>query len=256
MNKDNDTTKTTDDEDIVAQLRELIRSEISETEKKLTDEFRRQRKLIYKPGVVIDMGKMTDRHWAYLFGFVLVLVILLVVVLQPDLTPQQFVIVRIILAAAVAGVAAMIPGFLQVKVGSWLKAGGAMAVFAIAFFYTPDLVEPIQKPNPTDPFEIVLSCLVDDKISTSSFTFPYSDIEKNADFSSFSGLVDQLPNQKCPQNESIAFRMIDEVKVFTNSSLKVTSGANMGIILMPQSVIDKIGDEHVAFTQIKSSIEN
>jgi uncharacterized protein YwlG (UPF0340 family) len=31
----------------------------------------------------------------------------------------------------------MIPGFLTVRVSTWLRAGGAIAVFAITYFYSP-----------------------------------------------------------------------------------------------------------------------
>ena len=34
-----------------------------------------------------------------------------------------------------AGVAAMIPGFISLSVSKWLRAGGALAVFAVVYFY-------------------------------------------------------------------------------------------------------------------------
>ena len=37
----------------------------------------------------------------------------------------------------VSGVAAVIPGFLTVNVSNWVKAGGAIAVFVIVYFFSP-----------------------------------------------------------------------------------------------------------------------
>jgi hypothetical protein len=54
---------------------------------------------------------------------------------------QQFEIVRIILALAAGGVAAMIPGLLNLELTAAanlaLRAGGALAVFVIVYFYSP-----------------------------------------------------------------------------------------------------------------------
>ncbi|MCP4702803.1 MAG: hypothetical protein GY862_38980, partial [Gammaproteobacteria bacterium] len=44
------------------------------------------------------------------------------------------------LALFAAGVAAFIPGILKVKVGNWLRASGAMAVFATVYFYSPAML--------------------------------------------------------------------------------------------------------------------
>ncbi len=49
----------------------------------------------------------------------------------------QYVVFRIVLALAAAGVAAFIPGFLSVILSGWLRAGGAMAVFVIVYFFSP-----------------------------------------------------------------------------------------------------------------------
>jgi hypothetical protein len=78
---------------------------------------------------------------AFVFGVVFVTALLALVIFIPNPTPPQFEVIRIILALAAGGVAAMIPGFLNLKLGLGsnlaLRAGGALAVFAIVYFYSP-----------------------------------------------------------------------------------------------------------------------
>lgn len=83
------------------------------------------------------MQKPTERHLAFAFGVVFVIVLLVLATLVPNPTPFQYTVFRIVLALAAGGVAAMIPGFLTVTVPNFLRAGGALAVFVIVYFYSP-----------------------------------------------------------------------------------------------------------------------
>src|SRR5437016_6337999 len=62
---------------------------------------------------------------------------LLVSIAIPNPTVTQQRTFNIILALAAAGVAAMIPGFLNIEVPSGIRAGGAIAVFVVVFFFNP-----------------------------------------------------------------------------------------------------------------------
>jgi hypothetical protein len=73
----------------------------------------------------------------FAFGVVFVVALLVLAIAFPEPTPFQYTVFRIVLALAVAGVAALIPGFVELNIAAWLKAGGAMAVFAIVYFYSP-----------------------------------------------------------------------------------------------------------------------
>jgi hypothetical protein len=91
--------------------------------------------------------------FAFIFGVVFVAALLAYAVFVPNPTIQQFEIVRIILALAAGGVAAMIPGFLNLQMAPsahlTLRAGGALAVFAIVYFYSPAHWEPSSASNVT-----------------------------------------------------------------------------------------------------------
>jgi hypothetical protein len=84
-----------------------------------------------------DMTKATERYLAFGFGVVFVIVLLLLAIKYPNPTPFQYTVFRIVLALAAGGVAAMIPGFLTIKVSTLIRGGGALAVFVVVYFYSP-----------------------------------------------------------------------------------------------------------------------
>jgi energy-coupling factor transporter transmembrane protein EcfT len=85
----------------------------------------------------VILHKQTQHWTAFLFGAVFVIVLLTVAIFFPNPTAFQYIIFRSVLSLAVAGVAAMIPGFIRISVSKWLRAGGALAVFAAVYFYNP-----------------------------------------------------------------------------------------------------------------------
>src|ERR1700685_3870916 len=82
-------------------------------------------------------SKSHERKAAFLFGTVFVAIFLVVALFLPKPSPFQYSFFRIILALAAAGVAAFIPGFINVSVKGSVRAGGALAVFVIVYFFNP-----------------------------------------------------------------------------------------------------------------------
>src|SRR5215831_11213420 len=83
-------------------------------------------------------------HWekiaAYMFGVLFVKTLLVLAIAFPQPTPFQYTVFRIVLALAGGGVAAVIPGFLAVSMdakGLVIRAGGALAVFLLLYFFNP-----------------------------------------------------------------------------------------------------------------------
>lgn len=83
------------------------------------------------------MTKKGERLAVFAFGVVFVVVMLVLAVAIPNPTGTQYETFKIVLALAAAGVAAFIPGFLEVTVPGWLRAGGALAVFVLVFTKSP-----------------------------------------------------------------------------------------------------------------------
>ena len=83
------------------------------------------------------MSKRTQQICAFVFGVCFVVVMLGIALLRPNPMPFQYLVFRSVLALAVAGVVAMIPGFLSVQLGSAIRAGGAVGAFIVVFFFSP-----------------------------------------------------------------------------------------------------------------------
>ena len=82
---------------------------------------------------------------AFAFGLAFIVALIVLAVKFPHPTPFQHNIFRSIFALAGAGIAAMLPGFLNVDLsgtGILIRAGGALAVFVVLFFFNPARLKP------------------------------------------------------------------------------------------------------------------
>ncbi len=89
---------------------------------------------------------------SFTFGVVFVIVLLVIAFVQPQPSSFQYSGFRTVLALAGGGAGAVFPGFIEVKLGNWLRAGGALAVFVVLYFWNPALLasdpDASKKPNP------------------------------------------------------------------------------------------------------------
>jgi hypothetical protein len=99
------------------------------------------------------MNKGQQRIAAFGFGIAFVGVMLAIAFVISNPTPFQYLVFRIVLALAAAGIAAMIPGFLHVSFPPVIQAGGGLAVFAIVFFYNPAALVPTTSHGTNKPLE-------------------------------------------------------------------------------------------------------
>jgi hypothetical protein len=78
---------------------------------------------------------------AFVFGVAFVVTLLIIAIRFPNPTPFQYKVFQTVLALAAAGVAAMVPGFIDINLKLseeiLIRAGGALAVFVIVFFLKP-----------------------------------------------------------------------------------------------------------------------
>jgi hypothetical protein len=77
----------------------------------------------------------------FAFGIAFVVVILVLAIFIPNPTPFQYLVFRVVLSLAAAGVGGVLSGFLTVVFGNtakpWLQAGGGLAVFAVVYLVNP-----------------------------------------------------------------------------------------------------------------------
>lgn len=70
-------------------------------------------------------------------GAVLIAVILLLVIFIPCPSATQYFVFRIVIALAAAGLVAVIPGALSINLTNGITASGAIAIFAVVYFFDP-----------------------------------------------------------------------------------------------------------------------
>jgi hypothetical protein len=88
-------------------------------------------------GIRMDMKKSSERKLAFFFGVGFLLMLMVITLFYPNPTTFQYTFWRIILALAGGGFTAFVPGFLTVEISTWIRAGGALATFAVIYFFEP-----------------------------------------------------------------------------------------------------------------------
>lgn len=78
------------------------------------------------------------------FGVIFIAIMLVFALKVPNPTPFAQWVFIVVVALAAAGVAAVIPGFLNIN-SPYVKAGGALAVFGIVFFLKPAIIGGVAK---------------------------------------------------------------------------------------------------------------
>lgn len=94
------------------------------------------------------MTKAHEKVAVFAFGVFFVIALLVLAIQFPEPTHFQYDVFKVVLALAAAGVAAMIPGFIEISVPNWLKAGGALAVFALVMYKNPAQLVSSPPPEP------------------------------------------------------------------------------------------------------------
>src|SRR5260370_25907772 len=90
-----------------------------------------------------------DKILAVGFGFFFAIILLLIAKFEREPTPLGILIYRVVLALVAAGIGAVIPGMIDVNVQPFVRAGGAIALFVIVFWFNPpNLVTSAPKPAP------------------------------------------------------------------------------------------------------------
>jgi len=84
---------------------------------------------------------------AYGFGVVFITTIIILAIAFPYPSQFQYTVFRIILALAVAGVAAVIPGIFHLQIRKELVAGGALTFFVVVYFFSPAHLTSRPRPN-------------------------------------------------------------------------------------------------------------
>ena len=85
----------------------------------------------------MTLDKSIERLAVYVFGVVFVSIMVVIAIAIPEPTEFQYTVFRIVLALAAAGIAAFLPGFIHVEISKYVRAGEAIGVFIVVYFFTP-----------------------------------------------------------------------------------------------------------------------
>lgn len=92
-----------------------------------------------------------NKNWEKLtsfgFGMVFIVVLLSIAFLVPNPTVTQWFVFRVLLALAAAGIGAIIPGLIVVKVSNIVRAIGAIALFVLVYWFNPPKLVVSDKPD-------------------------------------------------------------------------------------------------------------
>ena len=78
-----------------------------------------------------------DKYLAAIFGGAFAIIFLLIAIFDRDPPVHSVFIYRVLLSLTAAGLGAVIPGFIDVTVSNYVRAGGALALFVIVYFWNP-----------------------------------------------------------------------------------------------------------------------
>ena len=158
-----------------AAVQRLVREADANAAQEIRDEFMRLRlptrgfdtEETAKAGLLSGPGSSLWERIVATTGAVVVLAttLFLVVRNQPFADPSLVVFLRILLSLSIATLGAVIPGFLHVRLG-WgrvaIRAGGALALFVITYFFTPKVLPlhpraepPVSSAKPSEDIDIV-----------------------------------------------------------------------------------------------------
>jgi len=193
----------------------------------------------------VPLGQSAHRHLyvvlAFTFGVVFLGAILILSVIIPEPTPTQFIIFRTVLALAAAGIAAVVPGTLAVKLNNWLRAGGALAIFVVVYFYSPATLA-IKRPPTQNPHEQRPSLPKKDiteyfpQMFLDRFTASFSGIKRGGDNYDVVAKIDYLGTE----NDSIKIVILCEDTKTSSDNAGSATRTTVETYLIPFSSIPNI----------------
>jgi hypothetical protein len=105
-------------------------------------------------------------------------------------------------------------------------------------------------PAPTDSFRIYVISQNQGGLGVETYTCPYRDIP--ASLAGFRHVLSQLPQPVAETADVLILRWRDEQEV---GAATPTSAGNTAVVVLPRAVVAQFGDQHLAFTYLKSRIE-
>jgi len=181
-----------------------------------------------------------------LFAFAVCAFAILILLAKFDPNPSQtnWYIYLTLLALAAAGVAALLPGAINFEVSGSLKAGGALAVFALIFYLGSGKAAPVSSTftmsafltftnptNPPNPFDSDVYVFVNNKVAKADTTgshaalYPVEDQTRNSTIQVNRGAGGlRIDFGKLAPGDRIYVRVFSESKQWRSDDILVPEG--------------------------------
>ncbi len=149
-----------------------------------------------------DNEQPGNNNTLLLIGIIFLVVLITLSLLRPEWSAQNGMLFKTMLALAAAMVAALIPGFLHLNANEYVKASGALGVFAFIMLDPMKIIPQPPNPDPTDKFFSVVFNLKD----------PQGTIDFDGGILSFALLNEETSGRQQPilQNGIVKFDSISE----------------------------------------------
>ena len=189
-------------------------------------------------------------YLAYATGVAFVSVLLLLALYVNNPTLWQYTLFRTILSLAAAGIAAILPGDIEIRYKNLVRATGAMAVFFLVYRINPVSLAGIEPPLPTQSFQFKILSKQEEKAALNCFTLPFSDVTSVVNqgrlFQTIGQFAQNYANIKFDPAAYLTLRRSDETALTKDQD--VLAPRNDGLILIDKSLLAKPDNRHLLFT--------
>ena len=133
--------------------------------------------------------KKNEISYSIAIGCFFTTVVLILITIFPCPSSSQYLFFRIVISISIAGIAAAIPGFFRIQYKNIIRAGGALGVFVLVYFYNPKVINSTHKCD--EPLNVIFSLKKDPSLTI---------LPEYPKLNPLSKLILELPNGKTEIN--------------------------------------------------------
>jgi len=179
-------------------------------------------------------------------GVVFLIVILVVTYLTPFPTQFQSGAFWVILSLAAAACASVIPGFFEFKYQGIVKAGGAIGIFCLMYFYSPDIISKTSQGKETT---ISLYVVQEDSSAVQNLNPEFNPNSHELLATSVSKTINNYFGTNYPGSHYTYFRKTDGM---IYSDQVCSDLRNYQLLIIPNTIIAHFSDKRQAYLKFNA----
>ncbi|MEB0301563.1 hypothetical protein [Mucilaginibacter sp. 5C4] len=182
-------------------------------------------------------------------GALFLILILGATFLTPFPTQIQSATLWVILSLAAAACAAVIPGFIEFKYQGVVKAGGAIAIFCLMYFFSPNILE---KTNQSKAAKISLYVVQEDGLAVQSLNPEFDPNSREALAKSVTQIINNYFGTKYAASHFTIFRK-DDGKIYQDEIC--SDVRDYKLLVIPVAVENHFSDKRKAYLKFNALSE-